>query len=139
MKIPGLRHADEKIGGLAHFGRMLDKIRLAAVGKLPTGYYLGEDDFTWWDARCCRFLGVRYVELRARVERGDTDQDVLTWCFESGSRPNEEQIAIWSTFILKRGWRDESSASLEQDKQASGLGDRQDIVTWLDLQKAQES
>jgi hypothetical protein len=139
MKIPGLRQADEKIGGLAHFGRMLDKIRLAAVGKLPTGYYLGEDDFTWWDARCCRFLGVPYAELRARVERGDTDQDVLTWCFESGSRPNEEQIAIWSTFILKRGWRDESSASLEQDKQASGLGDRHDIVTWLDLQKAQES
>ena len=41
MKIPGLRHADEKIGGLAHFGRMLEKIRLAAAGQLPDGYYLG--------------------------------------------------------------------------------------------------
>ncbi len=139
MKIPELRPADEKIGGLVHFGRMLDKIRLAAAGQLPAGYYLGEDDFTWWDARCCRFLGVPYAELRARVERGDNDEAVLAWCFERGSRPNEEQIAIWSTFILKRGWRDESSAGLEKEKQDSGLGDREDIVTWVELQKAQES
>jgi len=139
MKIPGLRQADEKVGGLAHFGRMLDKIRLTAAGQLPDGYYLGEGDFSWWDARCCRFLGVSYAELRARVERGDNDEAVLAWCFENGSRPNEEQIAIWSTFILKRGWRDESSAALEQEKQDSGFGKRDDIVTWVELQKAQES
>ncbi len=139
MKIPGLRHADQKFDGLAHFGRMLDKIRLAAAGQLPDGYYLGEDDFSWWDARCCRFLGVPYDELRARVESGDSDEDVLAWCFENGVHPNEEQIAIWSTFILKRGWRDESSAGLEKEKQDSGLGDRDDIVTWAELQKAQES
>ncbi len=139
MKIPGLRQADEKTGGLVHFGRMLDKIRLAAEGQLPDGYYLGEDDFTWWDARCCRFLGVPYAELRARVERGDNDEAVLTWCIERGSRPNEEQIAIWNTFILKRGWRDESSAGLETEKQDTGFGDRADIVTWVELQKAQES
>ena len=100
---------------------------------------LGEDDFSWWDARCCRFLGVPYDELRARVESGDSDEDVLAWCFENGVHPNEEQIAIWSTFILKRGWRDESSAGLEKEKQDSGLGDRDDIVTWAELQKAQES
>ena len=35
MKIPGLRAADEMVGGLAHFGRMLDKIRLAAADALP--------------------------------------------------------------------------------------------------------
>lgn len=139
MKIPGLRQADEKTGSLVHFGRMLDKIRLAAEGQLPDGYYLGEDDFTWWDARCCRFLGVPYAELRARVERGDNDEAVLTWGFERGSRPNEEQIAIWNTFILKRGWRDESSAGLEKEKQDTGFGDRADIVTWVELQKAQES
>lgn len=139
MKIPGLRQANEKIGDLVHFGRMLDKIRLAAAGQLPDGYYLGDGDFTWWDGRCCRFLGVPYAELRARVEGGENDEAVLAWCFETGSRPNEEQIAIWNTFILKRGWCDESSAGLEQEKQDSGLGDRGEIVTWVELQEAQES
>ena len=139
MKIPGLRAADEMVGGLAHFGRMLDKIRLAANGTLPGGYFLGVDDFSWWDARCCRFLEVPYDDLRALVETGATDAEVLAWCFEKGTNPNEEQIVIWSTFILKRGWRDEATAGLEEEKQQCGLGHRDDIVTFVDLQKAQES
>lgn len=138
MKIPGLRAADELFHGLAHFGRMLDKIRLAQAGTLPEGYFLGEDDFTWWDARCCRFLGVSYADLRKKVEAGASDEEILKWCTSTGSNPNEEQIKIWTTFILKRGWRDEATAGLEQDKQACGLGDRDDIVTFVDLQKAQE-
>lgn len=139
MKIPGLRAADETVEGLAHFGRMLDKIRLATAGKLPDGYYLGDADFSWWDARCCRFLGVSYGDLRSNVERGDDDETILAWCFANGVRPNAEQIAIWSTFILKRGWRDESSAGLAEEKQATGFGDRDDILTWAELQKAQET
>jgi gluconokinase len=139
MKIPGLRAADEMVGGLAHFGRMLDKIRLASNGTLPDGYSLGEGDFSRWDARCCRFLGIPYNDLRVHVEAGASDAEVLQWCFENGSQPSEEQIAIWSTFILKRGWRDEATAGLEEEKQQCGLGHREDIVTFVDLQKAQES
>jgi len=139
MKIPGLRAADELYEGLAHFGRMLDKIRLAKAGTLPDGYFLGEGDFTWWDARCCRFLGVPYSDLRHLVESGASDAAVLEWCRRSGSNPNEEQIQIWSTFILKRGWRDEASTGLEEDKRAAGLAHRDDIVTFVDLQKAEES
>src|SRR3954462_15604043 len=36
--IPGLRSPSEQVGGLVHFGRMLDKIRLAAAGKLPEAW-----------------------------------------------------------------------------------------------------
>ena len=139
MKIPGLRAADEKVGGLVHFGRMLDKIRLAQAGTLPEGYYLGEDDFSWWDARCCRFLGVPYAPLRALVESGASDEEALACCREQGSNPNEEQIHIWNTFILKRGWRDEASAGLAEEKVTCGLADRDDIQTFVELQKAQES
>lgn len=139
MKIPGLRAADEKVGDLVHFGRLLDKIRLAQAGTLPEGYFLGEDDFSWWDARCCRFLGVSYAPLRALVESGASDEEALAWCREQGSNPSEEQIHIWNTFILKRGWRDEASAGLEEEKAACGLADRDDIQTFVELQKAQES
>ncbi|MDP4792174.1 MAG: DUF5069 domain-containing protein [Verrucomicrobiales bacterium] len=139
MKIPGLRAADEMVGGLAHFGRMLDKIRLAAADALPDGYFLGDEDFSWWDARSCRFLGVDYAALRRQVEAGGSDEAILQWCMENGSRPNAEQIEIWSTFILKRGWRDEATPGLEVEKRACGLADRDDIVTFVELQKAQES
>jgi gluconokinase len=139
MKIPGLRAADELFHGLAHFGRMLDKIRLAQEGTLPEGYLLGEGHFSWWDARICRFLRVPYDELRRLVESGASDEEVLAWCLETGSKPDEEQIQIWTTFILKRGWRDEASAGLEADKAASGFAGRDDIQTFVELQKAEES
>jgi hypothetical protein len=41
MKVPGLRSSYEKVGGIVYFGRMLDKIRLHASGRLPEGYNLG--------------------------------------------------------------------------------------------------
>jgi hypothetical protein len=36
--VPGLRSPYEKIGRLVYFGRMLDKIRLHATGKVPPEY-----------------------------------------------------------------------------------------------------
>ena len=38
MNVPGLRSAYDQVGGIVHFGRMLDKIRLHAAGKLPADY-----------------------------------------------------------------------------------------------------
>ena len=38
MSIPGLRSPHDKVSGLVYFGRMLDKIRLHAAGKLPEGW-----------------------------------------------------------------------------------------------------
>ncbi len=51
MKVPGLRSSDQKVGGIVFFGRMLDKIRLHAVGQLPPGYNLGASDWSWFDHR----------------------------------------------------------------------------------------
>jgi hypothetical protein len=39
-----LRTGYAKVGTLAFFGRMLDKIRLADQGKLPPGYNLGDQN-----------------------------------------------------------------------------------------------
>ncbi|MAG84912.1 hypothetical protein CMK10_12195 [Candidatus Poribacteria bacterium] len=35
MKVEGLRSPQKKVGGLYHFSRMIDKIRLFCEGKLP--------------------------------------------------------------------------------------------------------
>src|ERR1700761_6803260 len=105
MKVPGLRSSYEKVGGIVFFGRMLDKIRLHAQGKLPAGYNLG----CGFDVRCVRFLRVDYDALAQRALEGGMDQELLEWCFQKGRRPEDEEIFIGNTFLTKRGLRDEVS------------------------------
>jgi hypothetical protein len=129
----------KKTNGLVYFARMLDKIRLKAAGKLPADYFVGvDDDPTVFDARCTRFLGVNYEELRIRALQGGSDEEILEWCFKRGRKPTDEEIAIWNAFLLKRGWRDEASADLQVAKERSGLRDRDDVQTWVDLHDVEE-
>ena len=134
MKVPGLRHSAEPVGGLVFFGRMLDKIRLHAQGRLPPDYKRGIGT----DGRVCRFLHVEYPANVERVLAGDNDEEVLEWCFARGRRANDEEIFIFNAFLSKRGWRDNQSAELEQMKRERGFGDRTDIQTFFDFHKADE-
>jgi gluconokinase len=138
MKVPGLRSSYEKVVSIVFFGRMLDKIRLHAAGKLPAGYNLGATDWSWFDARCTRFLGVDYPALVARVLRGGTDEEILEWCFQHGRRPSAEDIEIWNDFLIKRGWRDGGSEALAKSKRERGFAHRDDIQTWFDFHRADE-
>ena len=138
MKVPGLRSAYDEVGGIVYFGRMLDKIRLHAAGRLPAGYNIGTKHWLDFDARCTRFLKVKYRELKQRTLRGGTDAQILRWCFKHGRKPGKEEIEIWNTFMRKRGWKDGSSDGLMADKRAAGLAQRADIVTWFDLFDADE-
>lgn len=126
-------------GGLVYFPRMLDKIRLHMAGGLPDEYvpYLSKG----FDGRCVRFLSVKYDRLRERTLAGGTDAEVLEWCFENGRRPNAEEIEIWNSFMIKRGWREMDpsvSAVLAEHKAGAGLAARQDIETFFDFQEVDE-
>lgn len=135
MKISGLRSSYEKVGGIVFFGRMLDKIRLHAQGKLPSDYNLGKG----FDGRCTRFLKVEYMTLVERVLQGGTDEEILEWCFQKGNRPGEEEILVWNAFMTKRGWRDDVSEWLMEEKKKRGFANRDDIQTAFDFHKADES
>ncbi len=135
MKVPGLRHSAEQVGGLVFFGRMLDKIRLHAAGRLPSDYKRG----TGTDARVCRLLHIEYPKLVERVLNGGNDEELLAWCFAQGRRPEEEEIFMFNAFLSKRGWRDNQTAELEQMKRERGFADRADIQTFFDFHKADEA
>ena len=133
------RSAYDRTGGIVYFARMLNKIRLRAAGTLRADFQanLGSG----FDGRCCRFLGVDYTALRDRVLVGGTDDEVLTWCFDRGTQPSEEEILVWNKFMIKRGWRDEDDGStqeLERYKAASGLAHRTDILTFFDYYEVDE-
>jgi hypothetical protein len=135
MKIPGLRSSYEKVGGIVFFGRMLDKMRLHAQGKLPDDYNLGKG----LDTRCTRFLSVEYEALVGRTLQGGTDEEILEWCFQNGGRPGEENILVWNAFMTKRGWRDDATDRLEEDKRKRGFTKRDDIKTYFDFHLADEA
>jgi hypothetical protein len=124
--------------GLIYFARMLDKIRLHAQDRLAADYFVGVEDPTFFDSRCTRFLGINYDDLVERTLQGGSDEEILEWCFAQGRKPSDEEISIWNAFLSKRGWRDEASAELAEAKKRSGLGDRNDVQTWVDLHDAEE-
>jgi len=131
-----LRSPSEKVGGLFHFGRMLDKIRLHAKGELPSDYHanLGKG----FDEKCVKFLRVNYNQLVERVKQGSTDDKILQWCFDNGRRPNEDDIYVWNEFMRKRGWNDEVSETLQRRKAEAGMADRSDIQTAFQFIDADE-
>ncbi len=114
--IPGLRSPYDKVGRLVYFGRMLDKIRLHAAGRLPPEFAanLGEPNNRFFDGRCCRFLGIRYADLVAHTRQGGTDEELLAWAHAAGTPRSDEECAVWNAFMTKLGWRDETSERVRQ-------------------------
>lgn len=121
--VPGLRSPYVKVGRLVFFGRMLDKIRLHAAGKLPKEFQdnLGETKPRVFDCRCCTFLGVRYDDLRARTLQGGTDEEILAWAEARGTPRTDDECMIWNHFMMKVGWRDDRREILQKRIAESGL------------------
>ena len=136
MKDFPVRSPATKLGGLVHFGRMLDKIRLQAGGELPADYQpnLGRG----FDAKCCAFLHLDYAEVVKRVNEGASDDAMVEWAFTSGRRPSDDEITMWNEFMRKFGWRDHAAEILERRKREAGMQDRAEIETMFQFIDADE-
>jgi gluconokinase len=128
--VPGLRSSYAKVGRLVYFGRMLDKIRLHAAGKLPADYH--GNLAKGFDARCCAFLRVSHADITRRTLAGGSDEDILAWCFTQGGPRTDDECEYWNAFMAKRGWRDASTATMRQWIGEFGLAGKP-IETWFDL------
>ncbi len=136
--IPGLRSPHEQVNGLVYFGRMLDKMRLAAAGQLPPDWEAarGTKSKTSFDSRCCRFLHIQYAAIEAEtLKGGKSDEELLEWAFLHGRRPGEEDIEIWNAFMTKRGWHDAATQRLNERLAEIGLppGTVQTMFDFIDL------
>ena len=119
--LAGLRSPYEAVGGLVHFGRMLDKVRLHAAGQLPPAWVASKGIPNSFDGMTCRFLSVAYADLEAEALRGGGDEEILAWAFAHGHRPGEEELLIWNAFLAKRSWRDGYTPRLHFRLQQDGL------------------
>ena len=136
--IPGLRSPFDQVKGLVHFGRMLDKIRLAAAGKLPEGWLpmRGTALKGTFDSRCCNFLKIDYTALEAETLKGDkSDEELLEWAYAQGRRPSDEEIEVWNGFMTKRGWRDDVTQRVHARLAEIGLppGSVETMFEFIDL------
>jgi hypothetical protein len=110
--IPGLRSPYVKVGRLVYFGRMLDKIRLHAAGRLPPEYVanLGDGKPGVFDTRCCIFLRVPFAEIQAKTLEGGSDESVLSWIDANAGRRSDDDCMVWNAFLMKRGWHDPAAS-----------------------------
>jgi gluconokinase len=135
--IPGLRSPFEQVKGIVYFGRMLDKIRLFASGKLPEGWHAsrGVERKGSFDSRCCKFLHVDYAAIEAETLKGGSDEELLAWAFAQGRQPSEEEIEVWNGFMTKRGWRDAATERVNMRLAQIGLppGTVQTMFEFIDL------
>jgi hypothetical protein len=129
MNMPQLRSPHDKVGGVLHFGRMIDKIRANALTPLGEDYepFMGKG----FDGRVCHFLKISYHDLRDHVLANPdaTAEASLEWAFSHGRRPDDEEIFAFNEFVRKYGWSDEAADRLKWRKETSELGHRDDIVT----------
>ncbi len=131
--IEGLRSPyDKSVGFLHHLGRMLDKMRLHAAGKLPEDFLRNYGLSFGLDGQLCAFLGVDFTAVEARVKEGGTDAEIAEWIFAQGLRPNRQQAHVWNEYIRKLGWNDRGAAVVAKAKEAAGFGDRTELVTVFD-------
>jgi gluconokinase len=136
MNIPGLRSPHDKVGTLVYFGRMVDKIRLHAAGKLPADYIPNLGD--GFDKVCAQFFALSYEAITERVKAGGTDEELLAWCFSNGRKVTDQDQHFFNEFLRKRGWNDSGSERLAQRKVESGFTTRDEIQTFFDYIDADE-
>lgn len=130
---PPQRSPRIKVGGLVHFGRMLDKIRAHQRGELPDEYHPNLGLSMGLDGMLCAFLNVPFEEVSRRVGEGGSDEEILEWCFtRSGFRPSKMQARIWNEFARKLGWDDAAGRFLDRVRAEEGIT-REDLITSFDL------
>ena len=137
MKIDGIKGCFGKTCGLMYFAMMCSKIPLCVQGKLPTDYHemLGQG----FDGRTCRYLRVRYEDVRAQVLSGNSNEEVLAWCFANGRGLTDEEVLINNSFMSKRGWRDdEADGFIPEMIKHYGLPDNGSVFTDFDLIETDE-
>ena len=106
------------LGGIAHLGRFIDKIRLRHAGQIQDYNYIT----VGFDKYLVDFLQIDPKAFEQRVLAGGTDEELLAWVRANSRKPSEQEIAQWSQGLLDSGPKDDAARQRFQ-------GRLQDIAT----------
>jgi hypothetical protein len=124
------------LGGIAHLGRFIDKIRLRHAGKIQDYNYIT----VGFDKYLIDFLGIDVKAFEQQVLAGGSDEALLAWVKTNGRKHSEQDIAQWSHGILSGGPKDEA-AKQRFDGRVQAIASKRGVPvaslppasTWVDV------
>ena len=120
-----------RLGGLVILPRMIDKARATKAGK--------NGEYTYGcslDRNVLDFLGVEADSLKAQIDKGLGDGEILTWMMANAQKPRQAyEIAAFSAFHEQRAPSAPGGRAKVSEYQSStpAGAKREDIITWFDV------
>ena len=140
MKYP--RSPKILLGGIAHLGRFIDKIRLRHAGQIQDYNYIT----VGFDKYLIDFLGIDANAFEQQVLAGGTDEELLVWVKANGCKPDEQEVTRWSQGLLAAGPKDEAARQRFQDrlqkiatKRSVSVESLPPVTTWADVIELDEA
>lgn len=134
---PGVypRSGRDLVGGIAFLGRSIDKTRAHLAGTL--GEYVAERGLS---TRVYDLFGVTFEQFAEAVRQNPTDEGVLRWLQEHGSKkPTQEEIAAYNQGVFSHGPRDDAGrARFRANLEKIGHAGRTDVTTFVDAEDLEE-
>ncbi len=124
------------LGGIAHLGRFIDKIRLRNAGQIQDYNYIT----VGFDKYLIDFLQIDPKAFEQRVLAGGSDEELLAWVRAHGCKSSEQEITQWSQALLGRGPNDDAARQRFQGrlkeiaaKRGVPVGALPLVSTWADV------
>jgi hypothetical protein len=100
------------LGGIAHLGRFIDKIRLRNAGQIQDYNYMT----VGFDKYLVDFLGIDAKAFEQLVLAGGTDEALLAWVQANGKPVSEAEIRLFSRNLLNAEPKDDAARLRFQDR-----------------------
>ncbi len=124
------------LGGIAHLGRFIDKIRLRNAGKIQDYNYMT----VGFDKYLVDFLGIDAKAFEQRVLAGGTDEELLAWVHANGKPVTAAESRLFSRNLLKAEPKDDETRRRFQGrlediaaKRGVPVGSLPSVTTWADV------
>ena len=124
------------LGGIAHLGRFIDKIRLRNAGKIQDYNYIT----VGFDKYLVDFLQIDPKSFEQRVLAGGADEELLVWVKANGRKPSDQEITQWSQGLLSSGPKDDAARQRFQarlqgiaSKRGVPVATLPSVHTWADV------
>jgi len=124
------------LGGIAHLGRFIDKIRLRHAGHIQDYNYIT----VGFDKYLIEFLGIDPQAFEQRVLAGGTDEEFVAWIKTNGKPVSEAEKRLFSRNLLASGPKDEATQQRFQGrlqeiatKRGVPVSALPPVTTWTDV------
>ena len=124
------------LDGLAHLGRLIDKIRLRHAGQIQDYNYLT----VGFDKYLLELLGLKGEALECRVLEGGTDNDIVRWVNSHARLLSEKDIQQWNDRIFTSSPQDDAARQRFQArlsdiaaKRGVAVNELSSVSTWADV------